>query len=87
MSNRIIRSDFMEALRKTYEAEILCAKANIQVYIDNPAGIGDHSDVVCAIDDQIQKLCSSSDKLDTLNRHFSIENPLSTNKTWQNVSS
>ena len=30
----------LEALIKKLEGEIALAKANIQVYIDNPAGIG-----------------------------------------------
>ena len=34
----------LEALRKKYESDIASARANIQVYIDNPAGIGEHPD-------------------------------------------
>ena len=44
----------IKALRKKYEADISSAQANIQVYIDNPAGIGEHSDLVAAVDHQVQ---------------------------------
>ena len=32
----------INALRKKYEAEVAAAKANIDVYINNPVGIGEH---------------------------------------------
>ena len=60
----------IEALRLKYEAEIAAAKANIQVYIDNPAGIGEHSDLVEAVDEQLVKLADAEDKLETLSRNY-----------------
>ena len=36
-----------------YEADIAKAKANIQIYLDNPAGIGEHPDLVAAVDSQV----------------------------------
>lgn len=60
----------IEALRLKYEAEIAAAKANIQVYIDNPAGIGEHPDLVQAVDEQLVKLADAEDKLETLSRNY-----------------
>jgi len=60
----------IEALRLKYEAEIAAAKANIQVYIDNPAGIGEHPDLVEAVDEQLVKLADAEDKLETLSRNY-----------------
>ena len=39
----------LDALRMKYEGEIAAAKANIYVYKTNPAGIGEHSNLVAAI--------------------------------------
>ena len=36
------------ALRKIYEAEIAHARANIDVYLNSPVGIGEHPDLVSA---------------------------------------
>ena len=58
------------ALQKKYGADIEIAKANIGVYLKNPVGIGDHPDLVAAVDCQIDKLCEASDKLKTLNEYF-----------------
>ena len=60
----------IEALKKRYEADIAAAKANIQVYMDNPAGIGEHSDLVSAVDEQVTKLTDAEDKLETLRKHY-----------------
>ena len=53
----------INALRKKYEAEIEAAKANIDVYIKNPVGIGEHPDLVAAMDTEMTKLADASDKL------------------------
>ena len=61
MSNKIIN-----ALAKKYEYEIASAKANIQAYIDSPVGIGEHPDLVDAVDSEMVKLADATDKLETL---------------------
>ena len=58
----------LEALQKKYEAEILSAKANIEVYKKSPVGIGEHSDLVAAVDEQVAKLAEAEDKLGALER-------------------
>ena len=60
----------IEALQKKYEAEIAFAKANIQVYLDNPAGIGEHPDLVSAVDEQMTKLAEAEDKLESLQKNY-----------------
>ena len=40
------KGPLLEALIKKLEGEIEVAKANIEVYKMNPAGIGEHSDIV-----------------------------------------
>ena len=61
----------IDALRKKYEAEIAAAKANIDVYQKNPAGIGEHPDLVAAVDTEMVKLADAEDKLaTTLKKHY-----------------
>ena len=60
----------LDALRKKYEAEIASAKANINVYQTNTAGIGEHPDIVQAVDSEVVKLADAEDKLETLNKHY-----------------
>ena len=63
----------IDALRKKYEAEIAAAKANIDVYQKNPAGIGEHPDLVAAVDLEMVKLADAEDKLATLLRNYDTQ--------------
>jgi len=67
----------VNALRKKYEYEIMSAKANIDVYLKNSAGIGEHPDIVAAVDIEMEKLADAEDKLKSLNSNFkdSSQNP------------
>jgi len=60
----------IEALVKKLEGEIAVAQANITVYQKNPAGIGEHSDIVEAIEVQIGKIAEAEDKLNVCLEHF-----------------
>ena len=63
----------LDALRKLYESDIAIAKANIQVYLDNPAGIGEHPNLVQAVDSQITKIAAADEKLCVLEDHFDVD--------------
>ena len=58
------------ALRKIYEAEIAHAQANIDVYLNSPVGIGEHPDLVSAVDEQIDKMAHAEDKLEILKKYY-----------------
>jgi DNA-directed RNA polymerase specialized sigma54-like protein len=60
----------LEALIKKLEGEIEMAKANIKVYELNPAGIGEHPDIVEAIELQVAKIAEAEDKIEVINKHF-----------------
>ncbi len=59
-----------EALIIKYEGEIAEAKANISVYLKNPVGIGEHPDVIQAIDSQVEKMAHAEEKLLCVKNHF-----------------
>ena len=54
------------ALIKKLEGEIEIAKANVLVYTRNPSGIGEHPEVVEAIESQISKIAEAQDKINTI---------------------
>jgi hypothetical protein len=60
----------LDALSKKYEGDIAVAQANIKVYMANPAGIGEHPEVVQAIDTEIEKLAAADEKLEAIKRLF-----------------
>ena len=60
----------LEALIKKLEGDIEVAKANIMVYHRNPAGIGEHSDIVESIEKEVEKIADAHDKIDAIKRYF-----------------
>ena len=63
----------LKALVKKLEGEVEMAKANILVYQRNPAGIGEHPDIVEAIETQVDKIAQAEEKIETIKKHFSQE--------------
>ena len=57
-----------KALKLKYEGQIAEADANIEIYLKNPAGIGEHSDVIAEVDKQIELAASAQEKLDYLGK-------------------
>ena len=51
---------------------------DIDVYNKNPAGIGEHPDLVQAVDTEMVKLADAEDKLETLNKHYGNQRDLLT---------
>ena len=56
-------ADILGALVKKYEGDIAVHTANISVYQSNPAGIGEHPDIVAAVDELVGQLADAQDKL------------------------
>ena len=69
---KTVGREILLALRKRYEADIATALANIEVYNTNPTGIGDHADIVSAVDTEVAKLADAADKLNALIEFFRI---------------
>jgi len=72
LSAQLIKSARMHA-----EAEIQLHMTNIWVYLNNSAGIGEHSDIVEAIQGELDKMASANDRLEMLDQYFTdveIEN-------------
>jgi hypothetical protein len=65
-----IKSSLIQALLSKYQGEMAEAKANIEIYLENPAGIGDHPDIVSAIDTQIANYANANEKWDIVSDVF-----------------
>jgi len=64
-------SYLLEALIKKLEGEIAVALANIRVNEKMEAGIGEHPEIVEAIETQIEKIANAEEKIATIHNHFS----------------
>ena len=52
------------------DGEIQLHKMNVEVYLTNPAGIGEHSDVMEAIQGELDKMASAHDRKEMLTKYF-----------------
>ena len=60
----------LEALIKKLEGDIEVHKANVMVYVKNPAGIGEHSDIVESIEKEVDMIATAEDKIEAIIKHF-----------------
>ena len=63
-------SNLLKALRKKLRGDIAVAKANIQVYQTPPSGIGEHPDLVGAVESQIEIIAEAEDKIQVIKKYF-----------------
>ena len=61
------------ALKKKLEGDIAVHKTNIDVYMNNTVGIGEHIDIVETVEKELDKLSAAEDKLETLINNFSTK--------------
>lgn len=64
-----IGNQLLKAARMHAEGELERAKTNIMVYLTSSTGIGEHPDVVEAIQGELDKMAAASDRLEML-KHF-----------------
>ena len=63
-------SKLYEALKAKYEAEIMEAKANIEVYLDKHVGVAEHPNIVESLDKLIEQYSNAEEKLKVLEENF-----------------
>jgi hypothetical protein len=67
----ILKEQLVKAARMHAEGELERAKTNIMVYMNNATGIGEHSDIVEAIQEELDKMAGANDRLEMLEKYFS----------------
>ncbi len=67
----VLKEQLVKAARMHAEGELERAKTNIMVYMNNATGIGEHSDIVEAIQEELDKMAGANDRLEMLEKYFS----------------
>ena len=60
------RVGMINALRARYEADIAEADATVNIYLNNPVGIGEHPQHLEEVDKLMAKIAEAKDKLESL---------------------
>ena len=66
-----MRNEILTALRTDAEGNIQKARLNIEIYLKNPVGIGEHPDVLGAIQEQLDVIAHEQERIDMLQKYFS----------------
>ena len=65
-----MREQLLRAVMAHAQGEIAKHKANVEVYLEHPAGIGEHSDITEAIQVEIDKIARYDDQVNVINKYF-----------------
>ncbi len=65
-----MREQLIRALLAHAQGEIEKHKANVEVYLTNPVGIGEHSDITGSIGDELDKIARYHDQIEVLTKYF-----------------
>ena len=65
-----MREQMIKALLAHAQGDIAKHKANVEIYLSNPVGIGEHSNVMEAIEEEINMIAKYQDQIDVINKYF-----------------
>ena len=65
-----MREQLVRDLMAHAQGEIEKHKANVEIYLTNPVGIGEHSDVTGAIGEELDKIARYHDQIEVLTKYF-----------------
>ena len=65
-----MREQLIKALLAHAQGDIAKHKANIEVYLANPVGIGEHSNIVEAIEQELDMIAKYQDQINIINKYF-----------------
>ena len=70
LRNINMRDTLIKALLAHAQGDIAKHRANVEVYLTNPVGIGEHSNVLEAIEEEINMIAKYQDQIDVINKYF-----------------
>ena len=65
-----MREQLKKALLAHANGEIQMHLANVEIYLTNPVGIGEHPDVTEAIQQELDKIARWHDQIEVINTYF-----------------
>ena len=68
-----MREKMIRALLAHAQGDIQKHKMNVEVYLTSPVGIGEHSNVMEAIEEELNMIAKYEDQVSVLKKHFIIK--------------
>ena len=65
-----MREQMIKALLAHAQGDIAKHKANVEIYLANPVGIGEHSNVMDAVEEELNMIAKYQDQMDVIQKYF-----------------
>jgi len=65
-----MREQMINSLKNHAVAHIEKHRMNVEVYLNNPVGVGEHSDIMDTIEKELNLMAEYHDQLEILNTYF-----------------
>ena len=67
-----MRDQMIKALLAHAQGDIEKHKANVEIYLSNPAGIGEHSDIMDSVENELNMIAKYQDQIDVIQKYFKL---------------
>ena len=65
-----MRDQMIKALLAHAQGDIAKHRANVEIYLTNPVGIGEHSNIMEAIEEELNMIAKYQDQIDVIQRYL-----------------
>ena len=65
-----MREQIIKALIAHAQGDIEKHKANIEVYLTNPAGVGEHTDILESIEKELDSIAKNMDQIEVIQKYL-----------------
>ena len=65
-----MRDQLIKALLAHAQGDIQKHVANVEVYLTSPVGIGEHSNIIEAIEEELNMIAKYQDQIDVIKQYF-----------------
>ena len=65
-----LREKILKAQINNYQGLICKHQQNVEIYLNQPVGIGEHSDVMSAIENEIGEIAKAHEHIEVINHYF-----------------
>tara|TARA_B100001057_G_C22648935_1_gene871311 strand:- start:399 stop:614 length:216 start_codon:yes stop_codon:yes gene_type:complete len=65
-----LRDDILKSQINYYQGLICKHQQNVEIYLNQPVGIGEHSDIMAAIEGEVTAIAQAHEKIEVINHYF-----------------
>ena len=65
-----MREQMIKALLAHAQGDIAKHRANVEIYLTNPVGIGEHSDIMEYIENELNMIAKYEDQVEVIQKYF-----------------